>query len=223
MSRILTQDIYVSLQSLSEKSFFGLALLIKTKRTLKHWLIKRQEQVGHSTTRNLSDLDTQVTRTELDECLDICMRQTCIACKFCKWRWAPMQFGTLSDYGAGMHAPPRPAPTPGEMAAPGRPGPENFQECPAPPRPTPKMPRGLTFFFLAIPKTCISVLWVTRHNRVWGSKLIGITLHFYIGHLGLGCIFFFISLTFNCLVRSRLAERVTWLDSSRWGSPCSCE
>ena len=44
-----------------------------------------------------------------------------------------------------MHAPPRPAPTPGEMAAPGRPGPENFQECPAPPRPTPKMPRGLTF------------------------------------------------------------------------------
>ena len=97
MSRILTQDIYVSLQSLSEKSFFGLALLIKTKRTLKHWLIKRQEQVGHSTTRNLSDLDTQVTRTELDECLDICMRHTCIACKFCKWRWAPMQFGTLSD------------------------------------------------------------------------------------------------------------------------------
>ena len=82
---------------------------------------------------------------------------------------------------------------------------------------------GLDFFFLAIPKTCISVLWVTRHNRVWGSKLIGITLHFYIGHLGLGCIFFFISLTFNCLVRSRLAERVTWLDSSRWGSPCSCE
>ena len=44
----------------------------------------------------------------------------------------------------GMHAPPRPALTPGEMAAPGRPGPENFQECPAPPRPTPKMPRGLT-------------------------------------------------------------------------------
>ena len=79
------------------------------------------------------------------------------------------------------------------------------------------------FFFLAIPKTCISVLWVTRHNRVWGSKLIGITLHFYIGHLGLGCIFFFISLTFNCLVRSRLAERETWLDSSRWGLPCSCE
>ena len=32
---------------------------------------------------------------------------------------------------------PRPAPTPGEMAAPGRPGPENFQECPAPPRPAP--------------------------------------------------------------------------------------
>ena len=73
--------------------------LIKTKRTLKHWLIKRQEQVGHSTTRSLSDLDTHVTRTELDECLDICMRHTCIACKFCKWRWAPMQFGTLSDYG----------------------------------------------------------------------------------------------------------------------------
>ena len=31
-----------------------------------------------------------------------------------------------------MHAPPRPAPAPGEMAAPGRPGPENFQLCPAP-------------------------------------------------------------------------------------------
>ena len=28
---------------------------------------------------------------------------------------------------------------------------------------------------------------------------------------------------FNCLLRSRLAERETWLDSSRWGSPCSCE
>ena len=82
---------------------------------------------------------------------------------------------------------------------------------------------GLDFFFLAIPKTCISVLCVTRHNQVWGSNLIGITLHFYIGRLGLGCIFFFISLTFNYLVRSRLAERVTWLDSSRWGSPCSCE
>ena len=38
-----------------------------------------------------------------------------------------------------MHAPPRPAPAPGEMAAPGRPGPENFQLCPAPPR---KLPRG---------------------------------------------------------------------------------
>ena len=38
----------------------------------------------------------------------------------------------------GMHAPPRPAPAPGEMAAPGRPGPENFQLCPAPPRPTPE-------------------------------------------------------------------------------------
>ena len=58
---------------------------------LKYWLIKLRKQVGHSTTRNLSDLDTQVTRTELDECLDICMRHTCIACKFCKWRWAPMQ------------------------------------------------------------------------------------------------------------------------------------
>ena len=32
-------------------------------------------------------------------------------------------------------------------------------------------------------------------HRVWGSKLIGITLHFYICHLGLRCIFFFISLT----------------------------
>ena len=33
---------------------------------------------------------------------------------------------------------PCPAPAPGEMAAPGRPGPENFQLCPAPPRPTPE-------------------------------------------------------------------------------------
>ena len=50
-----------------------------------------------------------------------------------------------------MHAPPRPAPAPGGMAAPGRPGPKNFQLCPAPPRPTPekegaapprKLPRG---------------------------------------------------------------------------------
>ena len=98
-NNLYVKNLDLSLLSLSEKSFFGLALLIKTKRTLKHWLIKRQEQVGHSTTRNLSDLDTQVTRTELDECLDICMRHTCIACKFCKWRWAPMQFGTLSDYG----------------------------------------------------------------------------------------------------------------------------
>ena len=37
-----------------------------------------------------------------------------------------------------MHAPPRPAPAPGEMAAPGCPGPENFQLCPAPPRPAPE-------------------------------------------------------------------------------------
>ena len=37
---------------------------------------------------------------------------------------------------------PRPAPAPGEMAAPGRPGPENFQLCPAPPRPTPKITPG---------------------------------------------------------------------------------
>ena len=32
---------------------------------------------------------------------------------------------------------PRPGPAPGEMAALGRPGPENFQLCPAPPRPVP--------------------------------------------------------------------------------------
>ena len=35
----------------------------------------------------------------------------------------------------GMHAPHRPAPTPGEMAALVRPGPKIFQECPAPPHP----------------------------------------------------------------------------------------
>ena len=45
-----------------------------------------------------------------------------------------------------MHAPPRPAPTPGEMAAPGRPGPENFQECPAPPRPAPPHPENAPGF-----------------------------------------------------------------------------
>ena len=47
---------------------------------------------------------------------------------------------------AGMHAPPRPAPALGEMAAPGRPGPENFQLCPAPEKegaaPPRKLPRG---------------------------------------------------------------------------------
>ena len=32
----------------------------------------------------------------------------------------------------------RPAPAPGEMLPRGRPGPENFQLCPAPPRPTPE-------------------------------------------------------------------------------------
>ena len=32
----------------------------------------------------------------------------------------------------------RPAPAPGKMAAPGRPGPENFQLYPAPPCPTPE-------------------------------------------------------------------------------------
>ena len=26
-----------------------------------------------------------------------------------------------------------------------------------------------SFFFLAIPKTCISMLWVMKHNQVWGS------------------------------------------------------
>ena len=40
-----------------------------------------------------------------------------------------------------MHAPPHPAPAPGEMAAPGRPGPENFQLCPAPPRKKRALPR----------------------------------------------------------------------------------
>ena len=40
-----------------------------------------------------------------------------------------------------MRAPPRPAPAPGEMAAPGRPGPENFQLCPAPPRKKRALPR----------------------------------------------------------------------------------
>ena len=44
----------------------------------------------------------------------------------------------------GMHAPARPAPAPGEMAAPGRPGPENFQLCPAP-EITPGQESGQTF------------------------------------------------------------------------------
>ena len=38
----------------------------------------------------------------------------------------------MDSQAPGMHAPPRPAPAPGEMAAPGCPGPENFQLCPAP-------------------------------------------------------------------------------------------
>ena len=54
----------------------------------------------------------------------------------------------------GWDARPTPPPAPGEMAAPGRPGPENFQLWPALPRPTPekegaarptppqKLPRG---------------------------------------------------------------------------------
>ena len=39
-----------------------------------------------------------------------------------------------------MHAPPRPAPAPapGKMSAPARPCPENFQDCPAPPRTVPQ-------------------------------------------------------------------------------------
>ena len=48
-----------------------------------------------------------------------------------------------------MHALPRTTLAPGEMAAPGRPGPENFQLCPAPekegaalPRPALKITRG---------------------------------------------------------------------------------
>ena len=39
---------------------------------------------------------------------------------------------------------PRPAPTLGEMAALGRPGPENFQECPAPPHPENALGRTVT-------------------------------------------------------------------------------
>ena len=46
----------------------------------------------------------------------------------------------LNDY----HRDARPAPTPGKMAAPGRPSPESFLECPALPRPTAKKPRDLT-------------------------------------------------------------------------------
>ena len=46
--------------------------------------------------------------------------------------FAPKVFTLLNCVG-GRDA--RPAPAPGEMAAPGRPGPENFQLCPAPPRP----------------------------------------------------------------------------------------
>ena len=51
------------------------------------------------------------------------------------------------------------------------------------------------FFFLGHTQDVyFSALGYETH-RVWGSKLIGFTLHFYICHLGLRCIFFFISLT----------------------------
>ena len=54
--------------------------------------------------------------------------------------WGGLSFVVLiiSGIQPGMHAPPRPAPAPGEKAAPGRPGPENFQLCPALPRPAPE-------------------------------------------------------------------------------------
>ena len=78
------------------------------------------------------------------------------------------------------------------------------------------------FFFLAIPKTCISVLRLRDTIRygvpnqlvLYGisTLVILVSLHLLL-HL----------VDFNCLVRSRFAERETWLDSSHWGSPCSCE
>ena len=47
----------------------------------------------------------------------------------------------VDSWSMGQGCTPRPAPAPGEMASRGRPGPENFEDCPAPLRPTPKMPR----------------------------------------------------------------------------------
>ena len=78
------------------------------------------------------------------------------------------------------------------------------------------------FFFLAIPKTCISVLRLRDTIRYGVPNQL--VLH------GISTIVILVSLhlllhlvDFNCLVRSRFAERETWLDSSHWGSPCSCE
>ena len=77
-------------------------------------------------------------------------------------------------------------------------------------------------FFLAIPKTCISVLRLRDTIRYGVPNQL--VLH------GISTIVILVSLhlllhlvDFNCLVRSRFAERETWLDSSHWGSPCSCE
>ena len=83
--------------------------------------------------------------------------------------------------------------------------------------------RYITTFFLGHTQDVyFSALGYETH-RVWGSKLIGFTLHFYICHLGLRCIFFFISLTSTVssgrvLRRGRPGSIVL-----AGGSPCSCE
>ena len=65
-----------------------------------------------------------------------------------------------------MHAPPRPASTPGEMAAPGRPGPENFQLCPAPPWKKRALPRPENYPGARI------VANIPTSSKVFGSQNI---------------------------------------------------
>ena len=51
---------------------------------------------------------------------------------------------------------------------------------------------------------------------VWDSKIIG-TMHFDRLVIWSSVHLLLHHVDFNCLVRPRLAERETWLDSSRWG------
>ena len=73
--------------------------------------------------------------------------QTILASLYTPWQMLEKRCSEPSCQGCT----PRPAPDPGEMAALGRPGPENFQECPAPPRAFSPCP-ALNFFSFALPR-----------------------------------------------------------------------